>query len=163
MKGEHRGKQREEHEEEGDTYEKMKWMAWNINGWKGDQNDKDEEYNYRKIKRIRGEAEKYDGFILTETHLNDDEEKNEIEKFEKHFKDYYVYHVHAREKAGKRLGVTIGIKRNRIEEKDIKIEREEEGEKGRWINMTMKGVLEEDLHVCGVYAPAGTAAKKNVD
>ena len=53
------------------------------------------------------EVEKYDGFILTETHLNDDEEKNEIEKFETHFKD-----------------------------------------------------LEEDLHVCGVYAPAGTAVAR---
>jgi len=60
-----------EEEREGETkYERLRCVAWNINGWKG-------EAGYRKIRRIRGEVGEYDVFILTETHTADDDEERE--------------------------------------------------------------------------------------
>ena len=109
------GKKHKQHTEDS-KYVVMKSMEWNINGWKGD-----DKHKYRKIRRIKGEVIKYDQFILTETHLSDDEK--EIAAFEQHFSEYYIYHVHAKEDSGRRLGVSIGIRKTMIEEKDIEIHR----------------------------------------
>ena len=122
-------------------------MACNINGWKG-------EAGHRKIRRIRGEVGEYDVFILTETHTADDDEEREM--FAKFFKDFHVFHVHAREDGGRRLGVAIGVKKKKVEENDITIEKEEDGEGGRWIVMTIKGMMAEPLHIWGIYAPVKT-------
>ena len=143
------GKKHKQHTEDS-KYVVMKSMEWNINGWKGD-----DKHKYRKIRRIKGEVIKYDQFILTETHLSDDEK--EIAAFEQHFSEYYIYHVHAKEDSGRRLGVSIGIRKTMIEEKDIEIHREKQGEGGRWIRMRLKGILEEPLDTWGIYAPANTA------
>jgi len=125
-------KEDEREEEKSPEYEQIRCMAWNVNGWKGDGGN-------RKIRRIKGEVIKYDVFILTETHVADDEEEREA--FNKNFKEYQVYHVHAKEggNGGRRLGVVIGVKKSRIEETEIEIERETSDEGGRWIVMTMKG------------------------
>ena len=102
-----------EEEKEGETkYERLRFMSWNVNGWKG-------ETGYRKIRRIRGEVGECDVFILTETHTADEDE--ERAKFDSHFKDFHVFHVHTKEDGGRRLGVAIGVKKKRVEEKDIEI------------------------------------------
>jgi exonuclease III len=89
-----------EEEKEGETkYEQLRCMAWNINGWKGEKGD-------RKINRIKGEVGEYDVFIFTETHTADDDA--ERANFDKHFKEFHVFHVHAKADGGKRLGVAIG-------------------------------------------------------
>ena len=157
----------EEKEKEGEEYEQMRYMTWNINGWKGEKGN-------RKIKRIHGEATRYDAFVLTETHVADEEEEREA--FNKHFKEYHVFHVHAkrgREKGGKekgegkggekekgsggrRLGVAIGIKKRKVEAKDIEVKQEQDGEGGRWIVVTIKGMMTEPIHLWGIYAPVKT-------
>ena len=128
-------------------YESLRCMSWNINGWKGGG----EKNQYKKIRRVRGEATHYDVIILTETHLSD--EKEEIDKFESYFKEYHLYHVHAKEDGGRRLGITMGIKKNKVEAKDIEVDRETDGEGGRWIRASVKGVIKEELHIWGIYAP----------
>jgi len=45
--------------------------------------------------------------------------------------------------------VAIGVKKKRVEENDITIEKEEDGEGGRWIVMTIKGMMAEPLHIWG--------------
>jgi hypothetical protein len=143
---------RNEEEKEGESkYERLRCMAWNVNGWKGEKGK-------RKIRRIRGEVEGWDVFILTETHCEDNDQERAA--FNAHFKDYHVYHVHAKEDGGKRLGVAIGVKKTRIEEEDIEIEREKDGEGGRWIVMTITGMMEKPLHIWGIYAPVKTALNR---
>jgi len=93
------GKKHKQHTEDS-KYVVMKSMEWNINGWKGD-----DKHKHRKIRRIKGEVIKYDQFILTETHLSDDEK--EIAAFEQQFSEYYMYHVHTKEDSGRRLGVSM--------------------------------------------------------
>ena len=64
----------EKQEDKQDTYEQLSWMAWNINGWRGEK-------GARKIQRTRGEVGKYDAFILTETHVADaDADRKEFDK-----------------------------------------------------------------------------------
>ena len=87
-----------------------KCMIWNIRGWGGRQD---------KTKKIKSEIEGYDVIILTETHLSKDEE--EINKMEKHLQEYNLFHIHDKENANGRKGVTIGIKINRIEIENIEI------------------------------------------
>jgi exonuclease III len=84
-------------------------------------------------------------FILTETHTADDDEEREM--FAKFFKDFRVFHVHAKEDGGRRLGVAIGVKKKKVEENDITIEKEEDGERRRWIVMTIKGMMAEPLQI----------------
>jgi len=147
------GKKHKQHTEDS-KYVVMKSMEWNINGWKGD-----DKHKHRKIRRIKGEVIKYDQFILTETHLSDDEK--EIAAFEQHFSEYYIYHVHAKEDSGRRLGVSIGIRKTMIEEKDIEIHREKQGEGGRWIRMRLKGILEEPLDTWGMADYSGEDDEEN--
>ena len=132
----------EKQEDKQDTYEQLRWMAWNING-RGEK-------GASKIQRIRGEVGKYDAFILTETHVADaDADRKE---FDKHFDNFHVYHAHAKVDSGRRLGVAIGIKKNRISEGDIETQTETEGEGGRWIRMTLRGMMgRDDLHIWGIY------------
>ena len=59
---------KEEEREEESKYERLQCMAWNVNGWKG-------ENGKRKIRRIKGEVGEYDFFILTETHVADDDKE----------------------------------------------------------------------------------------
>ena len=61
----------EKQEDKQDTYEQLSWMAWNINGWRGEK-------GARKIQRIRGEVGKYDSFILTETHVADADASSDV-------------------------------------------------------------------------------------
>ena len=126
-------------------------MAWNINGWKGEKGD-------RKISRIRGEVGGCDLFILTETHAIDEDE--ERAKFNAHFKDFHVFHAHAKEDGGRRLGVAMGIKKKRVEEANIEIEKETDGEGGRWIMMKIKGLMREPLYIWGIYAPVIAVDRK---
>jgi exonuclease III len=142
MKG---GKQEER---EGETkYERLRCMAWNVNGWRG-------VIGQRKIRRIRGEVGDCDMFILTETHVEDDDKERAT--FDSNFKDFHVFHVHAKEDGGRRLGVAMGVKKKKVEENDIEIEKEKDGEGGRWIVMTIKGMMAEPLHIWGIYAPVKT-------
>ena len=136
-------------------HETMSFMSWNINGWKG------EGRGFKKIRRVESEVDNYDVFVLTETHLREDEE--DVTRFEEEFQGYRLFHVHMDEKERRsKKGVTVGIKRNRIEEKDISIERDKgtKEEKGRWIRLTIKGVLEEDLNIWGIYAPVVAVDRK---
>ena len=131
-------------------------MSWNINGWKGDERE-----DKKKIRRVKGEVIQHDVFILTETHLKDDEE--DVRRLEKEFPEYSMFHVHMDEKEKRsKKGVTVGIKKRRIDEKDIRIERDkgEKGERGRWIRVTIKGLLDEDLHIWGIYAPVVATDRK---
>ena len=65
----------------------IRCVAWNIRGWRGDVSERG------KIRRIKGELEAYDIFILTETHLGADAET--IEKFERNMQEFHLFHVHA--------------------------------------------------------------------
>ena len=132
-------------------FEQLRCMAWNINGWRGEKGD-------RKINKITGEVRKYDVFVLTETHLEDEE--NEKKAFNKYFEEYHVYHAHRKEQASQRCGVAIGIRKTKVEEKDIEFEREAEGEGGRWVRATIRGVMEEELHIWGIYAPTVATDRK---
>ena len=129
------------------SFIKLRCVAWNIRGWKGEGTEN------KKIRSVKGEIEDFDMFILTETHLK----KEDTEHFEKHFKEFFVYHAHAKELAGKRLGVTMGIRKKLTEEKRIEIDREKDDEGGRWMRMTLTGLTEEPLHTWGIYAPTQTA------
>ena len=122
---------------------KIRGCAWNINGWKWD-------INRRKPKRnkIRSEIERYDIVTLTETHMN----KEEIEEFEKTIgKDYNCYHSINTSKKN-RAGVTIMIKNNIFEDRQIKkVEIDPRG--GRWIIITVAYEDGEDRNFCAFYAP----------
>ena len=73
----------------------------------------------KKMKKIKSEIEGYDIIILTETHISKEEE--EINKMEKLLQEYNLFHVHDKENASGRKGVTIGIKKNRTEIENIEI------------------------------------------
>ena len=79
------------------------------------------------MKKIKSEIEGYDVFILTETHLSKEEEgKN---KMEKHLQEYNIFHIHDKENSSGRKGVTIRIKKNRIEMENIEIKQTKEKKK----------------------------------
>jgi len=59
------------------------------------------------------------------------------------------------------LGVSIGIRKTMIEEKDIEIHREKQGEGGRWIRMRLKGILEEPLDTWGMADYSGEDDEEN--
>ena len=139
-----------------EEFEKIKFMGWNINGWRGDG----KEEHHKKIRRVKGEVIHYDVFVLTETHLRDEE--GDIKEFEKEFKEYHLFHVHMDGVGKSKKGVTVGVKKKRIEMSDIEIERDEgePGERGRWIRLTLKKVLDKELDVWGIYAPVNVRERK---
>ena len=131
-----------------------KCMSWNIRGWGGRQ-DKTK----KKMKKIKSEIEGYDVIILTETHLSKEEE--EINKMEKHLQEYNLFHIHDKENASGRKGVTIGIKKNRIEIENIEIKTDQgEEEEGRWIRVTLNKMLDKPLNIWGIYAPTNAKNRK---
>ena len=102
---------------------------------------------------------KYDIFILTETHVENEE--SEIKAFNKYFEKYHIYHAHRKEQASQRCGVVVGIRKKKVEEENIEIEKEVEGEGGRWVRVTVKGVMEKALHIWGIYAPTRAKDRPN--
>ena len=94
--------------------EKISWkcITWNIRGWGGKQDSVK-----KKMTKIKNEIQQYDIVILTETHLADNEE--DIEKMRKYQQEYYTYNVHDKDRSSARSGVTICIKKRKIQGKDI--------------------------------------------
>jgi exonuclease III len=127
----------------------IRFMAWNINGWRDTQATKN------KINRIRGEMYGYDVCILSETHLCDGEE----EEFERNFihdKNVSFIYANAKGEEQGRNGIVIIIRNNAIEEKEIK----EDMLRGRWIQMKIRNVMEEDVILMAMYAPVNVTDRK---
>ena len=113
------------------------------------------------MKKIKSEIEGYDIIILTETNLSKEEE--EINKMGKHLQEYNLFHVHDKENASERKGVTIGIKKNRIEIENIEIKTDQgKEEDGRWIRVTLNKILDKPLNVWGIYAPTNAKNRKKM-
>jgi exonuclease III len=92
--------------------------------------------------------------ILTETHILSEDDQTHFEKKMGGEKMWSFGHSRGRE--GK-CGVTIMVKRKIFKTggEGVRIETDTEG---RWVIVTIEGVLEEELVVCGMYAP--TEAKE---
>ena len=137
----------------GPKMKQIRCIAWNVRGWRGERSERG------KIRRIKGEIEDYDIFILTETHLSADAKV--IDKFEQNMPEFLLFHAHAEgNQASARLGVTIGVRKTLTDRDRISVSTEEAGEKGRWLRLTITGVLPKPLHTWGVYAPAGKVAAR---
>ena len=132
---------------QGENKMTLTCITWNLRGWGGRQDN-----IKRKMSKIKSEIEGYDIIILTETHLS--KEENEIKQFEKYLQEYRLHHVHDKYKSSGRKGVTIGIKKNLIDEKDITITSDKGTEdEGRWIRAEIKTILNKPLCIWGIYAP----------
>ena len=94
--------------------ENWKFIVWNIRGWGGKQDG-----IKKKMKKIKSKIEGHDIVILTETHLDTDEE--EIRKIEKYLQEYNIFNTHDKHKPASRNGVTICIKKIIMEIENIEI------------------------------------------
>ena len=81
---------------------------------------------------------------------------------EKHIQKYNLFHIHDKENASGRKGVTIGIKKNRIEIENMEIKTDQgEEEEDRWIIITLNKMSDKPLNIWGIYAPTNAKNIKN--
>ena len=125
------------------TEEKVNWkcIIRNIRGWGGKQDG-----IKKKMEKIKSEIEGYHIVILTETHLDTNEE--EIKKMGKYLQEYNIYNTHDKHKPAARNGVTICVKKKITEIENIEI-RTDKGEKeeGRWIRLRIKKALDKVINI----------------
>ena len=73
---------------------------------------------------------------------------------------YFFYHAIVKEEGHARCGVTIMVKRKVLDRDDERITAKIDESEGRWVMIRMKGLLEKDLTIWGMYLSTKPTERK---
>ena len=119
-------------------------VAWNINGWGGTEKRK------AKAGHIRSEISSKQVVVLTETHIRDEEDAEDLEKSLGGRREWVFGHAIGHKSTA---GVTVMIKKRILKngEDDVVMEVDAAG---RWVICKIKNLMEDEVVIVGLYAPA---------